>query len=120
MTYNEWLEYEIKQLERDKRYWLDNFKRVRDDKMELMDQQEKLKNRLSHLAHTNTNLQNDLFSEQLLQDETDDYINRLKQELFNAYLEIESDNVNIQLSHYHIKKLLKIIDEHTLINPYTN
>lgn len=45
---------------------------------------------------------------------------QLKQELFNAYLEIESDNVNIQLSHYHIKKLLKIIDEHTLINPYTN
>ena len=46
--------------------------------------------------------------------------NKLKKELFNAYLEIESDNVNIQLSHYHIKKLLQIIDEHTLINPYTN
>lgn len=70
----------------EKRYWLDNFKRVRDDKMKLTDQHEKLKHRLSHLAHTNTKLQNDLFSEQLLQDETDDYINRLKQELFDLYL----------------------------------
>ena len=76
--------------------------------------------RLSDLATTNTRLQNDLFTEQLIQDETDDYINRLKQELFNAYLERESDNVNIELSHYHIKKLLEIIDKHTLINPYTD
>lgn len=82
-----------KALQDDKRYWLDNFKRVRDDKIKLIeeneqlhDQQEKLKKRLSHLASTNTRLQNDLFSEQLLQDETDDYINRLKQELFNLYL----------------------------------
>lgn len=72
MTYNEWLENEIKQLERDKRYWLDNFKRVRDDKMKLINE--------------NTKLQNDLFSEELIQDETEDYINRLKQELFNLYL----------------------------------
>lgn len=64
MTYNEWLENEIKQLERDKRYWLDNFKRVRDDKMKLINE--------------NTKLQNDLFSEELIQDETEDYINKLK------------------------------------------
>lgn len=50
------------------------------------DENKKLKHRVSNLVHTNTKLQNDLFSEQLLQDETDDYINRLKQELFNAYL----------------------------------
>lgn len=78
------------------------------------------KKRISNLLSENTTLQNDLFSEQLIQDETDYYIDILKNQLFNAYLEIESDNVNIQLSHYHIKKLLKIIDEHTLINPYTN
>lgn len=126
MTIHIDIEY-VTRLEDEKRYWLDNFKRLRDDKIKLLDENEKLqdehnnlKDRLSHLSRTNTNLQNDLFSEQLLQDETDDYINRLKQQLFNAYLEIESDNVNIELSHYHIKKLLKLIDEHTLINPYTD
>ncbi|MGO3094459.1 MAG: hypothetical protein ACTIJD_11605 [Staphylococcus saprophyticus] len=90
------------------------------DELDFLNEITELKERISNLVRTNTNLQNDLFSEQLLQDETDDYIDRLKNQLFNAYLEIESDNVNIQLSHYHIKKLLKIIDEHTLINPYTN
>lgn len=50
------------------------------------DEHKKLKHRLHHLAHTNKKLQNDLFSEQLLQDETDDYIDKLKNELFNAYL----------------------------------
>lgn len=62
----------------------------------------------------------DFYYEQSKLKESDFYIKALKNQLFNAYLEIESDNVNIQLSHYHIKKLLKIIDEHTLINPYTN
>lgn len=131
MTYNEWLEYEVKQLERDKRYWLDNFKRLRDDKIKLIDENEEHKQRISNLVHTNTRLKdektilNHKLSIQLerntqLKIQRDDEINQLKQELFNAYLEIESDNVNIQLSHYHIKKLLKIIDEHTLINPYTD
>ena len=50
------------------------------------DEHKKLKHRLHHLTHTNTKLQNDLFSEQLIQDETEEYINRLKQELFNLYL----------------------------------
>lgn len=58
MDYNTWLEKEVKNL----------------------------KQRISKLVSENTTLQNDLFSEQLLQDETDDYINRLKQELFNNYL----------------------------------
>lgn len=81
------------ELQKEKRYWLDNFKRLRDDKIELkkaneklQDEHEQLKQRVFKLVRTNTNLQNDLFSEQLLQDETDEYINRLKQELFNLYL----------------------------------
>lgn len=80
------LQDEIIQLEEEKRYWLDNFKRVRDDKMKIIDEHEQLKQRVLKLVRTNTTLQNDLFSEQLLQDETEEYINRLKQELFNLYL----------------------------------
>lgn len=53
---------------------------------ELQKEHKNLKHRLHHLSHTNTKLQNDLFSEQLEQDETENYINRLKQELFNLYL----------------------------------
>lgn len=50
------------------------------------DENKKLKQRKSKLVSENTKLQNDLFSEQLIQDETEEYINRLKQELFNLYL----------------------------------
>ena len=50
------------------------------------DENEQLKQRNSKLVSENTKLQNDLFSEQLIQDETEEYINRLKQELFNLYL----------------------------------
>ena len=52
----------------------------------LEDENKKLKQRKSKLVSENTKLQNDLFSEQLIQDETEEYINRLKQELFNLYL----------------------------------
>lgn len=68
-------------LTEDRRYWLDNFKRLRDDKMDLEDENKQLKERISNLVNTNTKLQNDLFSEQLEQDETEDYINKLKQEI---------------------------------------
>lgn len=47
---------------------------------------EKLKKRISKLVSENVKLQNDLFIEQLNEDVTDDYINKLKNELFNAYL----------------------------------
>lgn len=50
------------------------------------EENEQLKQRKSKLVSENTKLQNDLFSEQLIQDETEEYINRLKQELFNLYL----------------------------------
>lgn len=103
------LQDEIIQLEDEKRYWLDNFKRLRDDKVNLIDENTQLKKEID-----------DFYYEQSKLKESDFYIKALKNQLFNAYLEIESDNVNIELSHYHIKKLLKIIDEHTLINPYTN
>ena len=52
----------------------------------LIAENEQLKQRKSKLVSENTKLQNDLFSEQLIQDETEEYINRLKQELFNLYL----------------------------------
>lgn len=53
---------------------------------DLIQENEQLKQRKSKLVSENTKLQNDLFSEQLIQDETEEYINRLKQELFNLYL----------------------------------
>lgn len=42
MIKDEWLESE-------RRYWLDNFKRVRDDKMELKEENERLKQELFNL-----------------------------------------------------------------------
>ena len=80
----------------------------------------RLEDENNQLKQENYEMQNALIEQQLTKYDNIKYINQLKQELFNAYLEIESDNVNIQLSHYHIKKLLEIIDEHTLINPYTD
>jgi len=53
---------------------------------DLIQENEQLKQRKSKLVSENTKLQNDLFSEQLIQDETEEYINQLKQELFNLYL----------------------------------
>ena len=53
---------------------------------DLIQENEQLKQRKSKLVSENIKLQNDLFSEQLIQDETEEYINRLKQELFNLYL----------------------------------
>ena len=68
-------------LTEDRRYWLDNFKRLRDDKKNLIDENEHLKQRIKNLVSENTKLQNDLFSEQLIQDEQDEYIEKLKLEL---------------------------------------
>ena len=52
----------------------------------LIKENEQLKQRISKLVFENVKLQNDLFTEQLNEDETDDYIDKLKNELFNAYL----------------------------------
>ena len=108
------LQDENKQLKQDKESIYSIWKKAINRENNLIVENKQLKNDLK--------IKNDIIKNTLTIDrhETDDYINKLKQELFNAYLEIESDNVNIELSHYHIKKLLKIIDEHTLINPYTD
>lgn len=74
MINNEWLESE-------KQYWLDNFKRLRDDKMNLIDKNEQLKKRIDNLVTENTKLQNELFIEHLKQVETEDFIDKLKKEL---------------------------------------
>lgn len=52
----------------------------------IVKENKQLKQRISKLVSENTTLQNDLFTEQLNEDETDDYIDKLKNELFNAYL----------------------------------
>lgn len=83
MTYNEWLEHEIKLLEREKRFWLDNFKRLRDDKIKLKDENKELK---EELLSENYKLQNVLIEQQMTKYDNRDYINRLKQELFDLYL----------------------------------
>ena len=54
--------------------------------VDLIVENELIKQRISDLVSENVKLQNDLFTEQLIQDETEDYINQLKQELFNLYL----------------------------------
>lgn len=53
---------------------------------DLIQENKQLKQRISKLVSENVKLQNDLFTEQLTQDETEEYINQLKQELFNLYL----------------------------------
>lgn len=83
MTYNEWLEHEIKLLEREKRFWLDNFKRLRDDKIKLKDENKELK---EELLSENYKLQNVLIEQQMTNYDNRDYINQLKQELFDLYL----------------------------------
>lgn len=57
-----------------------------EQKLDIFIENQQLKQRISKLVDKNTKLQNDLFSEKLLQDETDDYIDKLKKELFNTYL----------------------------------
>jgi len=52
----------------------------------LLNENEKLKQQIEGLTSENFELQNDLFTEQLNEDETDDYIDKLKNELFNGYL----------------------------------
>lgn len=52
----------------------------------LIKENEQLKQLISKLVSENVKLQNDLFTEQLNEDETDDYIDKLKNEIFNAYL----------------------------------
>lgn len=72
MTHNDWLSEQLKLYKRER----DQFK----------EENKELKQRITNLVKTNTTLQNDLFSEQLIQDETEEYINQLKNELFNLYL----------------------------------
>ncbi len=67
------------------------------------DENEKLKQRISKLVSENTTLQNDLFSEQLLQDETNDYIDKLKNEIINLKTEI----VDHRIKEYRLLKILK-------------
>lgn len=55
-------------------------------KASLFDDREDYKQRISKLVSENVELQNELFSEDLIQYETEDYINKLKNELFNLYL----------------------------------
>lgn len=63
------------------------------EKVKLIDENEKLKDELKEansdvgiFIEENTELQNELFTKELIQYETEDYINSLKQELFNLYL----------------------------------
>ena len=50
------------------------------------DENKKLKERIDRLVSENVKLQNDLFTEQLNEDESDDYIDKLKNELFQIYI----------------------------------
>ena len=121
MTYNVWLEYEIKKLERDKWYWYYNYKRVINEKVELYDENEQLKKRINNLVSENIRLENYLFSEQLEQDETEDYIEELKEdnkiliEIKNIWLDSHrqvtqerdklSNELTSKIRHEHIQTL---------------
>ena len=78
------------------------------EKLELREDHKKLKQRFSKLVSENTTLQNDLFSEQLLQDETDNYIEKLKKE--NKELNEFINHVK-ELSNYHERKKLEYKEE---------
>lgn len=73
-------------------------------KIDLLNENEELKQRISKLVSENTTLQNDLFSEQLLQDETDDYIDKLKTEIIELKTKLYDSTVKEQ-------RLLKILKE---------
>lgn len=73
-------------LEQDKEAIYSIWKKAMNRENNLIIDNKELKQRISKLVSENTKLQNDLFSEQLIQDETEEYINTLKQELFNLYL----------------------------------
>jgi len=84
MDYNQFLEKELNIYKRENKLLndkLDNFTTMFNE-----DENKQLKQHISHLASENTRLQNDLFTEQLNEDETNDYIDKLKNELFNTYL----------------------------------
>lgn len=63
----------------------DELKEANSDVGIFIEEQNQLKDRISNLVSENVKLQNDLFTEQLIQDEQDEYINRLKLELFELY-----------------------------------
>ena len=66
------LQDENKQLKQDKESIYSIWKKAMNRENNLIIDNKHLKERISNLVHTNTNLQNDLFSEQLIQDETED------------------------------------------------
>lgn len=89
MSYNKIIEGLIEEnetLEQDKESIYSIWKKAINRENDLIVENKEHKQRISKLVRENTRLQNDLFSEQLEQDETENYINKLKNELFNLYL----------------------------------
>lgn len=62
----------------------------------MLEENIKLKERISKLVSENVELQNALFTEQLNQDETDNYIDRLKQENY----ELQNTLIKQQMINY--------------------
>lgn len=74
-----YLDNENAELKQDKEAIYSIWKKAINRENDLIVENKELKERISNLVRTNTRLQNDLFSEQLEQDETEDYINKLKE-----------------------------------------
>lgn len=80
-------------------------------KASLFNDIEEYKKQITKLVSENTRLQNDLFTEQLNEDEADDYIESLKNELFNAHLlQQQQKQENEQLKDEIINLKTEIVD----------
>lgn len=72
-------------LQKENKQLKDELKEANSDVGIFIEEEKELKQRIKNLVSENTKLQNDLFTEQLIQDEQDDYIDKLKLELFELY-----------------------------------
>jgi len=89
MDYNQWLEQEINIYKRENKLLNEKLNNLTTmfNELETREKENKqLKQQIEGLTSENFELQNDLFTEQLNEDETNDYIDKLKNELFNTYL----------------------------------
>lgn len=132
MTYNEWLEKELNIYKRENNLLNDKlenittmFNEVHDNELEtrekkneilkwsysLEKENKQLKQQIEGLTSENFELQNDLFTEQLNEDEADDYIESLKNELFKAHLlQQQQKQENEQLKDEIINLKTEIVD----------
>lgn len=137
MTYNEWLEKELNIYKRENNLLNDKlenlttmFNEVHDNELETRDKKndilkwayslekenKKLKQQIEGLTSENFELQNDLFTEQLNEDEADDYIEKLKSKIDyqnNEIINLKTEIVDHRIKAYRLTKILNETSDYT-------